>query len=751
MRYLPTILLTLVTLLTLTAATFLVIDGNLARLTGWYRFKKGEPLFQKFTRQSLGDVDWMRIEDLHDQLSCERQPDGSWWITEPYLDRMAPEVAQAILAFTEKARLVDTLPLDRSTEGSLREFGVETSPYTVTLKHPFDKRRTTIARYTLGASAPWFADTGEEKTVVPTTYLRTDFYGSDQRIHVVTGNILSIFSKGLHGLRDPSPFHLKASDILDVSVKTENASPPLHLTRLSAQAPWVLSTPIITPANNDAVNDLLDNLLKIEALRIENSSDIDLSDQTKSSTITLKDNKGQSYELQLYTSFFSERDDAQVSYATISDRKVIFVLPAAPRVIRKGSYANIINQALSLPLLPAPYLKELRSGSTPVYCSELALTLDELRSLQLSAIPEKDIARVSVNTPFARAPLRLLLIPGDTDSKVPAQWMYSLASSYEAADATRIKNFLQALNLVPLEKILKDIKPSDDYTALLREYGLDRPDYSITLLPLPCSYRSVIFGHDMPLIKDRPPVSYVIKYQRGKTIDDPATWIVHERGSTRIGVLSPKVAKYLSLDRYQWKEKRALNFPISALKTMTIYYGSATLALNFDYIGDRWTGELNGKDVSMRINARRSLNYLRSLNKLQVIRWVPPTHQTALNILKKPIFKIRLDLELNNISQQEAFIIADNKDEAQQIESDIRSQGSLDSASYLDGKLDDDAITQSLFADGKKTKKTITLELAPLNPRNAKTSFYVRHVETGEIFVISHEDAWNLGNNLLEK
>ncbi len=750
MRYLSTILLTLLTLLTLTAATFLVIDGNLARLTGWYRYKKGETLFQKSTRQSLADVDWMRIEDLHEQLSCERQPDGSWWITEPYLDRMAPEVAQAILAFTDKARLVDTLPLDRSTEGSLREFGVETSPYSVTLKRPFDNRRTTIARYTLGASAPWFADTGEEKTVVPTTYLRTDYYGNDQRIHVVTGNILSIFSKGLHGLRDPSPFHLKADDIFDVTIK-EKGKDTLSLSRLSPQAPWVLSSPIITPANNEGVNELLENLLKIEALRIENSIDIDLSQQKKSNSITLKDSKGASYELQLYTPFFSEKDDALVSYATVSNRKVILVLPAAPRVMRKGSYATIINQVLSLPLLPPSYLKELRSGNTPVYCSELSLELDDLRSLQLSPIPEKDIARVSVNTPFARAPLRLLLIPGDSESKVPAQWMYSLASSYEEADAKRVKNFLQALNLVPLERILHDIKPTDDTHALLQQYGLDRPDYSITLLPLPCSYRSVLFGHDMPLIKDRPPVSYVIKYQRGKTIDDPATWIVHERGSSCIGVLSPTVAKYLSLDRYQWKDKRALNFPISALKTMTIYYSSATLALNFDYIGDRWTGTLNGKDVSMRINARRSLNYLRNLNKLEVVRWVPPTHQAALNILKNPIFKIRLDLELNNISQQEAFIIDDNKADAQQIESDLRSQGGVDSENYLDSKVDDEAITQSLFADEKKTKKSITLELAPLNPRNAKTPFYVRHVETGEIFVINHEDAWNLGNNLLEK
>ncbi len=751
MRYLHTFLLTLLTLLVLTAATFLVIDGNLARLTGWYRFKKGETLFQESTRKSLADVDWMRIEDLHEELSCERQPDGSWWITAPYVDRMAPQVAQAILAFTSHATLVDTLPLDRSTQGSLREFGVETSPYTITLKRPFDSRRTTVARYTLGAAAPWFADGAQEKTIVPTTYLRTDFYGNDKRIHVVTGNILSTFSNGLNGLRDPSPLHFNADDIVTIDIASDDASKPLHLSRFSPQAPWVINKPINTRANHDAVQDLVKNILDIKALRIENDTDIDLSTQKNASTITLADSYGKKVQLRVYPSFFSKKDDAQVSYATVTDRKVVFVLPAAPRVVRKGSYATIINHTLSLPLLPDPILKQLRSGDTPVYTSELALQLDELRSMELSTLPEHDVDRVSISTPFSQAPLRLLLIPGDAESKVPAQWMYSLTSRYEPADNQRVKDFLNSLKQVPMEKILCDIGLTENASARLRQFALDRPDYTVTMLPRPCSYRSSLFGLDMPLIKDRPPVSYIIKYQRGGDVDAPATWIVHELGSSRIGVLSPHVAKYLSLDRYRWKDKRALDFPIASLKTMTIFYGSATMALDFDYIGDRWTGTLDGKDISMRINSHRALNYLRHLNKIKVIRWLPPTQQTALKALSKPIFKLRLDLELNKISQQEAFILDGAGQDAQQIESDLQQQGTINSKDYLDNNVVDDAITSQLFADQEKTRKTITLEIAPVSPRNSKTAFYARHVETGELFIISHEDAWSLGNNLLER
>ncbi len=752
MRYLSTIVLSILTLLILAAASLLVIDGNLARLTGWYSFKKGEALFQASTLDQLHEVDWMRIEDLHDRLECERHADGSWWITAPFSDRMNPLAAQAILAFTQKAVLIDTLPLDQSTEGSLREFGVETSPYSLTLKRPLGSERTTVARYTLGATAPWFADTEEEKTVIPTTYLRTDFYGNDQRIHVVTGNILSIFNNGLQGLRDLSPLSFVADDITSLSIaKHVGDTPTITAQRPSAQAAWTIIRPIITKANSYAIDDLITDLLEIKAIRVEDKSAIDLSKQGNPVSITIRSTTGKKLDFHIYPPFFSEKDDSTISYATVSDRNVVFSLPASPRVVRKGSYAAIINASFSLPLLPDPILEQLRQGKTPIYTEDLTLSLDELRSLELSSIPAQDIARVSVNTPYAQAPLRLLLIPGDADSKVPAKWMFSSASNYEAADESRVSAFLTSLNRTPMVRVLRDIKASDDYYEILHEYGLDRPDYSITVLPLPCSYRSVIFGHDMPLIKDRPPISYAIKYKRSDNPDIPATWIVHERGSSVIGELSTAVAKYLSLDKYQWKDKRALSFPISALKSMVMQFQTAQLDLSFDYIGDRWSGTLNGEDISMKINSHRAANYLRNLNKIRVIRWLPASHTPALRALKQPAFQLKLNLELSNISQRSGFIVHNNAADAQQIESQKQLQGGVATHEYLQDQADDKAITDSLFSDQDRVKKSITLQIAPVNVSNPDTPFYGQIVETGDLFIISKEDAWSLGNNLLDQ
>ena len=137
-------------------ATFLSIDGNLARVTGMYRFKPGMPLFSKERLSQLNEVCWMRIQDLHDTIVCAKDEHGAWWIIRPFRDRLAPEVADAIFGFTMQAKLVDTLPLNNTTRSNMREFGVETAPYHITLKRPQgDDSLTTVARYTLGRCRRW--------------------------------------------------------------------------------------------------------------------------------------------------------------------------------------------------------------------------------------------------------------------------------------------------------------------------------------------------------------------------------------------------------------------------------------------------------------------------------------------------------------------------------------------------------------------------------------------------------------------
>ena len=94
MKLFTTILLAIVTALLITASVFLTIDGNLAKLTGWYRVTPGMPLFTNEHTQHFDKVCWMRLTDLHEKIECEKDANGDWWIITPFKDKLNPVVAE---------------------------------------------------------------------------------------------------------------------------------------------------------------------------------------------------------------------------------------------------------------------------------------------------------------------------------------------------------------------------------------------------------------------------------------------------------------------------------------------------------------------------------------------------------------------------------------------------------------------------------------------------------------------------------
>ena len=116
-------------------ATFLAIDGNLARITGWYRFEPGMPLFSQENTRQLSEVCWMRIRDLHDEIVCAKDETGTWWIIKPFKDRLAPSAVQAIFAFTAKIAssisviLITALSIGQNPSPERLRIAPTSSPY----------------------------------------------------------------------------------------------------------------------------------------------------------------------------------------------------------------------------------------------------------------------------------------------------------------------------------------------------------------------------------------------------------------------------------------------------------------------------------------------------------------------------------------------------------------------------------------------------------------------------------------------
>lgn len=759
MKALSTIALTAVAVFLVACAIVLTVDGNLARILGWYRFEAGRPLFTEANMSRIDQVNWMRISDLHDRIECERDEQGIWWIITPFRDRMSQEAAAALLAFTTNAKLVDTLPLSTSTdEKRSREFGVDSSPHTITLKVPTDEQHhTTIARYTLGSTAPWLADAGDGKNLIRTTYLRTDYYSDDERIHVVSGNILDIFRNGLYALRDPKPLRYDPQQVRSLRISGPGTAEktPLEIRRLSAELPWNFVSPVITQADQDKVGNLLAALSTMTALRVDDERDIALPEQAQY-CLELEVASGDSTKtekLWLYPPFKSAADDQQLCYARVSDRPVVFTLEAEPRVRRHGPFANIIAAVCKAPVLPDKDMAHLLSGSGVVYTNELPLSLNKLRSMRFADVDDKDVSSLMILPSFSSSPLLLRHVPGNAESGVPDVWLYSAEGKpFAEAELGMAQALVAGLSNIPVEDVLEDIPLGGDKRATMQRYGLDKPDYTLILLPTPCLLRATLFGLDLPLIRDRKARTFYIKRWR-----DPQSghscWAGMEKNGSSICRLSSKFTRLFSLQDTRWKSRTLFHFPLSALRRLTLGFQKEPLELEYDYIGDAWTGKLNGEDVTPRINTHRAVFYVRQLQKLRVDQWLERGDPDAIIALSHPAFYVKLDLEITDYSSAEAIVIDQADDvsaSGDPVDKGLLSNKELAEKMLKEGDATDEAMRQLAMAELPVIRRTLTLEIAPSAEASDRPFFYGRIRETGELFILNFNTAQSLAGSILD-
>lgn len=733
MRILRTVLLAVLAVLLLTASVFLTVDGNLARLTGWYRFEKGKPVFGG-REHSLDKVDWMRIADLHDIIECRRRGDGTWWIFKPFSDRLAPEAAEMILSFTAQARLVDTLPYTRELRNGLREFGVESSPVHITLKdHEHGGRDHTIARYTLGSTSPWLADLGDGKSVTPTTYLRTNFYGRDKRIHVVTGNILSLFREGLVKLRDHAPFRFNSDQVEEISLQLPKES---AMTMRRDGRTWNLLAPVKAPADAAQVEALLGQLEKLRASKVESRNAVKLPavDDDELFCISVRTRGSASpVTLCIYPPAAGSEGAVPTCLATVSDRPVVMTLPAAPKVSRHGSYARILGEAFRLPVLPREVWSNLRSRNREISVAELKKTPDELRSRVFTHLDPAEVAQVLLRFKYSPHPLRLLMIPGDKTSQIDDHWMVSAQGKpFVDADPDRVHTLLKGLAHIPVTSFAADAATSSELTAWKDSYNLASPDYILMVAMKPCPVRASVFGLSVPLVKDREARTYFFGRSVGN--DGKRGWFGVENGAQTIYGISPKLTSMFSMLPEAWKSKQLLDFSLSQVRTLSLQYAKALLKLDYDYLGETWKGTLAGEDVTNRINPHRANYYLKALQKLQVSTWLAEGDEDALGALAHPVFTVRLELEIPDYSEAEAVII------------DREQDGALAEGNSETDRL----LREAALAKRKIERRTMTLDIAPSPNAGIKGFFYGRIRETGQLFTLPIDRAAMLDGGLLD-
>ena len=570
---------------------------------------------------------------------------------------------------------------------SLKEFGVKTTPITITLKEMSadGRRSSTMARYTLGSTAPWLVDDTENQTTDDTTYMQTDFYGRDSRILVGTGNILPLFKSGIRQLRDHRPLLIHPA--MPASIEINNKGQRIALERPSPdpRTPWKITYPLPLDTDPQMMDVLLGTLQKLTAVRVYDPEETSVPDMTDDQVTSVSirnftgrlagDGKSLAVEEKPVTLRIYPPSDnsnlAELVKATVSDRKAVFELAQTT-----GSNKEV------------PGVRNI------------PLDLNLLRSKQLTDIGDYKITGLSIRRSLQDYPTIVRFVQGDEKTGQQPTWMYT-------AEGSRY----QEVNPDHLVSLLKTVKTGNvagfasDKATDLAVYGLDNPLLTLTMSLLP-----------KPNEEPRPPVT--VFFSKGTD----GSWYARQSGKPTVVMLDNEYMKNFTANALAWKKKSLLSFNRYNLKEMHLErIGSGgALVLKFDRLDDSWTASKDGRDETLNINPNRANRYLDELEKMEVVSWLPYTNPEAREALKKPVFRLKLVIQVY-------------KDASRQEHREITGK---------------DGITFS--AEPEMEEKTISMEIAPAGEAGFSRFYYGKINTTPYYFILNMDSVRLLGASLAE-
>ena len=686
MRILRFILLVLVTLAAIGAAVLLTIDGNLSRIIGRTAFSSGERLFP-YTKEEMNEISWMRINCGGDMAEFRRRPNGVWWGEKPWDDRMDPRAAAAILQYTYSTSIVDALPLHKIDSASLKEFGVKTTPITITLKEMSadGRRSSTMARYTLGSTAPWLVDDTENQTTDDTTYMQTDFYGRDSRILVGTGNILPLFKSGIRQLRDHRPLLIHPA--MPASIEINNKGQRIALERPSPdpRTPWKITYPLPLDTDPQMMDVLLGTLQKLTAVRVYDPEETSVPDMTDDQVTSVSirnftgrlagDGKSLAVEEKPVTLRIYPPSDnsnlAELVKATVSDRKAVFELAQTT-----GSNKEV------------PGVRNI------------PLDLNLLRSKQLTDIGDYKITGLSIRRSLQDYPTIVRFVQGDEKTGQQPTWMYTAEGSrYQEVNPDHLVSLLKTAKTGNVAGFASD-KATD-----LAVYGLDNPLLTLTMSLLP-----------KPNEEPRPPVT--VFFSKGTD----GSWYARQSGKPTVVMLDNEYMKNFTANALAWKKKSLLSFNRYNLKEMHLErIGSGgALVLKFDRLDDSWTASKDGRDETQHNTPNRANRNQDEQQKKDENTTQPTTNPDPRQPQKTP-------------------------DNHQQLVIQVYKDASRQEHREITGK---DGITFS--AEPEMEEKTISMEIAPAGEAGFSRFYYGKINTTPYYFILNMDSVRLLGASLAE-
>ncbi|PQJ29169.1 DUF4340 domain-containing protein [Rubritalea profundi] len=511
-----------------------------------------------------------------------------WFGTEPWQDRAdGPKAIESLILFAHNAEIQDHIEVNAET---IKELGFDEKAIHARFTNSLGD---TIADFSIGKSSAWKKKIkGEKEILLPTVYLRLKGPDADDHIYLctdTTGDIHSLFEDKFRAFRDHRPFALNKSTLQQVRLlrgKTE-----IVLSHPRPDAPWVLTKPLELATDGNAVMKFLANLSKLEAIALHPTGSITLPDTPEDTLEVAVTSFGADEEITLKV--YPPSEGAGSSYATISNRDVVFELPL------------------------------IATQKTSNYITQLPNSVNELRSRQMmqwSKHTRSDLRSIIVRSPQTPAePVIVARIPGSPYKLITP------SNKKEAIDESVFAELMQKIALTPI----KDF--ASDAAVDLSPFGLDKPSIIVDFLFFESKHMQLLFG------------KVTRKAEDGTNTE---SYYASLRGTQIVWEVTPEIVSSIPTRYWSWQPKDIWNLPVIDIKQFTAQQtGKEKLTVDYNYLEDSLVAKLGDKDMSDQLLPERAKFFLNANHLLIAQKRLSPNNTAAIEALKTPAFTASISVQ----------------------------------------------------------------------------------------------------------
>ncbi|MBK1791082.1 DUF4340 domain-containing protein [Persicirhabdus sediminis] len=592
MRYIPTILLTIVTITLVTLAVVQTDERFSNRIFGIPPKAEGEILFDIPVRQLAQTIE-------------VRLPDGTTGVFErtergfiaktPWNDRVSTKFIDGLFAFTQGATIVDTFERD---EEKLPSYGLGEKATFVLFK---DADGNDMMSYNLGRKTAWHIYDEENEKNIPTIFLRPTDDRLKNNVYLVTDpveNVGLLFRDQLKGFRDHRPFFFHPGYLDSLRISQNGRDILLTKEQVDGKDIWQISKPLNLRIDDKALTKLFSNLGRLTAFDVRNQDAVTLpEDNARSNVLEIAYQfspiNGETIPETVMRAYLPKETNAQTALATVSDRNAVFTLPLTSTI-----------------------------DPDVVTLSQLQVNVNDLRAKNMCDLKARDLQTIAIQ-PVDQPAVLLTL-----DRKSPKQPQWRLLD---------FQNQLQPINLKTLEELIAAVvvdpveKFATDAATDLTRYGLDNPFLRLSFINRDQSVVGIEFGR---IIEGESPETRR-QFYFGRIANTPNIWQVsHESMS--------KIAPY----PWNWRPLDVWFIPQIDVKGIYIERDDKpTVALSYDYFREAWGAEIGETDASAELNHNRANRLLSNLSELKTPRWLGPFHRGAREALMTPFLRVQIVIE----------------------------------------------------------------------------------------------------------